>query len=139
MPRQPSLPRPTLPPVPANPAAPAGPVYDEHRVERDTDYDLVFRGTLLASHRNSVDGDRWTEVDLFRTEGGAFVVAVRFGSASRPTMKHDARACSTPEEVVAWMRESSGGKLGTVSKAVLRQAHERHPDLFPLRPVEVVR
>lgn len=133
----PTLPRPSLPPVPTSRLA--GPVYDEHRIERDTDYDLVFRGALLASHRHSADGDRWTEVDLFRTEGGAFVVAVRFGSASRPTMKHDARACASPEEVVAWMRESSGGKLGTTSKAVLRLAHERHPDLFPLRPVEVVR
>jgi hypothetical protein len=124
---------PTLPPVPT------GPVYDAQRVERDADYDLEFRGALLASHRHSADGDRWTEVDLYRTEGGQYVAAVRFGSASRPTMKHAAAVCASPEEVVAWMRESSGGKrLGVASKTVLQQAHARHPDLFPLRPVEVV-
>lgn len=134
------IPRRTVPPANLPPVPPSlrAPVYDEQRVERDTDYDLVFRGVLLASHRYSADGDRYTEVDLFRTEGGQFVAAVRFGSISRPTMKHDARVCASPEEVVAWMRESGGGKLGTVSKAVLQQAHSRHPDLFPLRPVEVV-
>jgi hypothetical protein len=131
-----AVPPPTdLPPVPPSLRAP---VYDEQRVERDTDYDIEFRGLLLASHRYSADGDRYTEVDLFRTEGGQFVAAARFGSLSRPTQKHVAAVCASPEEVVAWMRESGGGKLGTVSKAVLQQAHSRHPDLFPLRPVEVV-
>jgi hypothetical protein len=135
-----TIPRRIVPPanLPPVPTVPRAPVYDEQRVERDTDYDLVFRGVLLASHRYSADGDRYTEVDLVLTEGGQFVAAVRFGSISRPTMKHDARVCASPEEVVAWMRESGGGKLGTVSKAVLQQAHSRHPDLFPLRPVEVV-
>jgi hypothetical protein len=134
MPLKPPVERPT-----GLPSVPTSSRYTPQRVPRDTDYDLEFTGLLLASHRHSGDGDRWTEVTLYRTEGGAFVVAVRFGSASRPTMKHDAHACASPEEVVAWMRESSGGKLGTTSKAVLRLAHERHPDLFPLRPVEVVR
>jgi hypothetical protein len=133
MPLKPPVERPT-----GLPSVPTSSRYTPQRVPRDTDYDLEFTGLLLARHRHSGDGDRWTEVTLYRTEGGQFVAAVQFGSVSRPTMKHDARVCSTPDEVVAWMREGSGGRIGTPSKVVLQQAHDRHPDLWPLRPVEVV-
>lgn len=132
MPLKPPVERPTgLPAVPTS-------RYTPQSVPRDTDYDLEFSGFLLARHRHSGDGDRWTEVALYRTEGGAYVAAVQFGSLSRTTMRRIACVCGTPEEVVAWIREGSGGRIGTPSKIVLQQAYERHPDLWPLRPVEVV-
>ena len=71
------------------------------------------------------------------TSAGKYVSCVRFGSTSRATMRHDAAVCSTPEEVVDWMRGSSG-RIGTASKQVLERANRLYPDLFPLRPVEIV-
>lgn len=124
-------------PDPPGPRPP--PEYVEQRVTRDNDYDIEFRGALLARHRHSADGDRWTEVAIYITEGGTYVVSVQFGSASRPTMRRDATTCASPDSVVGWMRASSGGgRLGAASKAALDRAYADHPDLFPLRPVERV-
>lgn len=111
--------------------------YDAQTVRRDADYDIEFKGALLATESYCSDGDRFTEVDLFVTESGRYVAAVRFGSESRPTMRHDAQVCETPEQVVEWMRGTSG-KIGMASKRVLQKAHRLYPDLFPLRPVVTV-
>ena len=62
---------------------------------------------------------------------------MRFGSNTRPTMRHDAKVCDNPEEVVHWMRGTSG-KIGMASKRVLEKANRLYPDLFPLRPVVTV-
>lgn len=111
--------------------------YDTQIVRRDADYDVEFRGALLATDSYCSDGERFTEVDLFVTESGRFVAVVRFGSHTRTTMRHDAKVCDTPEEVVHWMRGTSG-KIGTASKRVLEKANRLYPDLFPLRPVLTV-
>ena len=111
--------------------------YDTQTVRRDADYDIEFKGALLASDSYCSDGERFTEVDLFVTESGRFVAAVRFGSHTRTTMRHDAKVCDNPEEVVQWMRGTSG-KIGMASKLVLEKANRLYPDLFPLRPVVTV-
>jgi hypothetical protein len=111
------------------------PAYVPHRVSREGDLDIEFDGALLATSRYSVDGDRWTECDLFRTKGGHFVIATRFGSDSRSSMRRIASVCDRPEEVVEALRNRDGG-LGQAAKEVLRKAYASHPDLFPLAPVE---
>ena len=111
--------------------------YDNQRVRRDGDLDVEFVGALLGSAHYCADGDRFTEVDLFVTTAGKYVSCVRFGSKTRATMRYDASVCATPEEVVDWMRGSSG-RIGTASKQVLERANRLYPDLFPLRPVETV-
>jgi len=109
--------------------------YQPQRVPREGDLDIEFDGVLVATSRYSVDGDRWTECDLFRTKGGHFVVATRFGSESRASMRRIASICDEPEEVVEALRNRDGG-LGQAAKEVLRNAYAYHPDLFPLAPVE---
>jgi len=127
-----------MPPNPSQRPSGTAPLhYDVQNVRRDADYDIEFRGALLASDSYCADGERFTEVDLFVTESGRFVAVVRFGSKTRPTMRHDAQVCDTPEEVVDWMRGTSG-KIGMASKRVLERAHRLYPDLFPLRPVVTV-
>ena len=111
------------------------PNYQPQRVQRDGDLDLSFDGMLLASSRYSVDGDRWTECDIFRTRGGNFVAATRFGSESRASMRRIAVAAESAEEVVESLRNRDGG-LGQAAKEVLKKAHALHPSLFPLAPVE---
>jgi hypothetical protein len=130
--RRPAAPNPTARPPEAQPLT-----YDQQRVRRDGELDLEFVGALLASSRYSSDGDRFTEVDLFITMSGRFVSCVRFGSSTRATMRHDAQVCDSPETVIAWMRGSSG-RIGTASKDVLERAFRLYPDLFPMRPVEVI-
>lgn len=130
--RRPAKSDPTLRPLDAQPLT-----YDKQRVRRDGELDMEFNGALLASAHYSTDGERFTEVDLFVTSGGHYVSCVRFGSTTRPTMRHDAQACETPEDVVAWMRGNSG-RIGSASKQVLERAFRFYPDLFPMRPVEVV-
>ena len=88
--------------------------YDTQTVRRDADYDIEFKGALLASDSYCSDGERFTEVDLFVTESGRFVAAVRFGSHTRTTMRHDAKVCDNPEEVVHWMRGTSGNMPQTM-------------------------
>lgn len=47
---------------------------EEFRVERDGDSDLVFRGTQLAwVSSGNHDAPRWTELTVYRTEGGKYV------------------------------------------------------------------
>jgi hypothetical protein len=130
--RRPAKSDPTLRPLEAQAL-----VYDAQRVRRDGDLDVEFTGALLASAHYCADGDRFTEVDLFVTSAGKYVSCVRFGSTTRASMRHDAAVCATPEEVVDWMRGSSG-RIGTASKQVLERANRLYPDLFPLRPVEIV-
>lgn len=109
--------------------------YQPQRVPRDGDLDLSFDGMLLASSRYSVDGDRWTECDIYRTQGGNFVAATRFGSESRSSMRRIAVVAESPQDVVDSLRNRDGG-LGQAAKEVLKRAHALHPDLFPLAPVE---
>lgn len=130
--RRPAKSDPSMRPPEARPLT-----YDQQRVRRDGELDIEFNGALLASAHYTADGERFTEVDLYVTSGGHYVSCVRFGSTTRPTMRHDAQACETPEDVVAWMRGNSG-RIGTASKQVLERAFRLYPDLFPMRPVEVV-
>ena len=90
-----------MPPNPSQRPSGTPPLhYDTQTVRRDADYDIEFKGALLASDSYCSDGERFTEVDLFVTESGRFVAAVRFGSHTRTTMRHDAQVCDNPEEVV---------------------------------------
>lgn len=114
------------------------PNYQPQRVQRDGDLDLDFDGMLLASSRYSVDGDRWTECDIYFTQGGNFVAVTRFGSDSRASMRRIAIVVESAEDVVESFRNRDGG-LGQAAKEVLTRAHALHPDLFPLAPVKRVR
>ena len=90
--RRPAKSDPTLRPLDAQPL-----IYDKQRVRRDGELDMEFNGALLASAHYSTDGERFTEVDLFVTSGGRYVSCVRFGSTTRPTMRHDAATCAAAE------------------------------------------
>ena len=109
-------------------------VYDEQRVQRDGDFDLEFTGALLASSRHESVDKRWTEVDIFVSRGGQYVVATRFGGPSRPRVHYIAAVCVTPEDVLAWMKGPRAA-LGAAAKDALDLASRRYPDMFPLRPV----
>lgn len=72
-----------------------------YRLERDGDRDLEFDGRLLATASSREDGrDRWTELRLYATATGGWVLH-RLGQSSRPgeTTRYSAKACVTVDDV----------------------------------------
>ncbi len=106
---------------------------EEFVVERNHDADLEFRGWLLCGERAADwSGERWTEIDLFRTVGGKLIVAVRQGSTTRGTMRQAGGVCEDGDEVVEWLREDGKGRFGPASKALVRKASQLYPSLVRL-------
>jgi EXLDI family protein len=71
-------------------------------VVRDEERDVRFVGVLLASTSSRRDGKRrWSEVDIYRTEGGNYVVA-RCGRSSIEGERDfpHAQVCETAKAVI---------------------------------------
>lgn len=75
----------------------------QHRIEPDSGPDLVFEGELVASVSSFEDGRvQWTELYLYRTAAGAYVVArhrYRIGTEEVVSAAH----CPTAADVVAYL------------------------------------
>ena len=83
----------------------------EYLVPRFSDAPLAFSGELLATvsgqnTRPEKTNKRWHEIDLFRTDSGKFVVAVRFRcETSFDDPYDDAEALDSSEVVVRFLNE----------------------------------
>ncbi len=102
-----------------------------YTVRRDGDRDLEFSGVLLGEGRNgsggtsgySCDWNRGTDVSIYRTVSGRYVVSVHQWSAWQgETDLHRAAACDGPEDVLSWLVDDCGGQLGRASKEALEAA-----------------
>jgi len=99
-------------------------------VRRDGDRDLEFRGVLLGSGAMKNGTWRGTNVDIYRTASGRYVMAVRAWTQWQGEHdSHRAAVCDTPEEVLAWLRQDAGGALGPASKGALEEAAGADPGL----------
>ena len=107
---------------------------DAFTLERDGDRPLRFTGTLLgsaSSRTNSGPGqNRWWEVGLYATEGGAYVVQVVGVTCWQGEVDHHTvKTAAAPEEVLVALRECWGGQLPPVAVAALDAAGRRDAGL----------
>ena len=103
----------------------------EYTVTRDGDRDLEFAGVELGAGSFGTGGTsgfardwtRGTNVTIYRTAGGRYVVGVKQWSAWEGEGDvHRAAVCETPADVLAWLIEDAGGQLGHASKEALEAA-----------------
>lgn len=102
-------------------------------LDRDGKPPLRFKGTLVAKADNhSYQGDRqtrWTELKLFKTAGGKYVInRVRRTCWSGESDRSAADALTTAAEVMEWLREDNDGELGSVSQELLDKAVKVDPN-----------
>lgn len=85
-----------------------------YTLERTGQRALSFTGTVVASASTRVEGwrgrQRWHEVTVYRTEGGAWVLQVAFRSEwPRELARDAASAHDTPEAVEAALLQADAG------------------------------
>ena len=100
----------------------------QHEVERDGQRDLRFEGELLAEvsdrEHSGPKSNRWTEVRIYRTGGGRYVVATTNRTQWQGEWdKHDATVCETLGEVMDALTDDQG-VLGRAEKEALQAACE---------------
>lgn len=94
------------------------------RIDRDGMSALEFDGVCLArvsTHR--AWKHRWTELEIYRTEGGKYVsVSVGQSTQSGEDALRSARVCHTAQELVQSFISRSRGSLSQPALAVLDDA-----------------
>lgn len=99
--------------------------WSEYRIPRDGDRDLSFEGKLLGEGSHGTGGNsgfvkdwtRGTDVEIYRTKGGSYVVSVRQWSRWQGEGEvNRAAICKSPSEVLNWLTDDCGGTLGPASK-----------------------
>lgn len=99
----------------------------EYRVERHNDLDMLFTGWEISRARlDDHTGSRWTEAVLYMSTKGSYVVNIRQGGISMPTISRGAADASFTG-ILKWMREDNRGALGGASKRIVAVATERLP------------
>ena len=95
----------------------------EITIRRDGDRDLEFEGVELGSGSMKTGTGRGTDVHIYRTTGGRYVVAVRAWTQWQGEHdSHRAGVCDNAAEVISWLIEDAGGQLGRASKEALEAA-----------------
>jgi len=101
-------------------------------VARDGQRPLRFKGQIIGHGSNRTDrgerNNRWTEVHIYRTESQKLVAQVEhFTQWDGESNTSEAAACDTPAELVQWLTDNGGGRLGGVSQEALREAAKADP------------
>jgi len=105
---------------------------------RDGNRDLSFKGWELGtgSHGSGGNGDfacnwdRGTDVAIYRTEGGSFVISVKQWSRWQGEGDlHRAAICDDAESVLNWLIEDCGDVLGPASKEAFENAAVADPEI----------
>jgi len=97
-------------------------------LERDGDAKLRFVGEFVAQATSrAVNAPRWTDHELYRTNGGKYVLAT-IGRTDRADERerHAAFVCATPVDVREALRRGNG-RLTNVAKALLTAAEVHDP------------
>ena len=111
--------------------------FPTYTLTRDDDRDLRFQGKLIGkvSSFDWDDGDatpqdigtgypigasRWTDLELYRAEHGAWIVASIGRSSVEGELDHHAvYVCSNENDVIDALERDNDGKLGWLSKKLL--------------------
>jgi hypothetical protein len=119
----------------------------EHRIERDDDRPLAFRGWCIGeawdklyrtNNGNARDATRWTEVDIYLTTGGNLVIVRTHRTCWQGETDHRAAAIvHSPEEALACMRQDHDGTLGHASRLAWEDACKDVAALAPARDEHV--
>jgi hypothetical protein len=98
-------------------------------VERDSDRDLRFTGRVIgnASSRDDEKAERWTEVWIYATNRGNYVVSI-VGRSIKPDEvdRHSGLASAAPKDLVDFLMQR-GGFLTIVAKEALEDAASNDP------------
>lgn len=98
----------------------------QFRVERDGLPALEFHGQQLATvSSKTASKRRWTELDLFRTDGGAFIKAVRgMSSVDGEVTIHSAHVYADAETCIEQItgERRDRGQAGALALALLDDA-----------------
>ena len=110
-------------------------------IKRDGLPPIAFTGEVIGSGSNSIQGgnraNRWTEVEIYRTKGGRFVVTLsRFTCWQGESDRHSAKSCATAAEVIDWLKEGES-ELGSVSQEAVEDAAKVAPEFAAVWVEEV--
>ena len=95
-------------------------------VNRDGDKDLAFEGDIVAqvsSHSNfGCQQNRWTEIDIYRTRKGKYIVAIRGRTCWQGEInRHDAYVCEDEAAVIEALNQD-GTYLSDLAKEAMDEA-----------------
>lgn len=99
---------------------------DKHTIKRDGLPPIAFTGELVGSGSNEIQGgnraNRWTRVEIYRTQGGRYVAAVnRFTIWEGESDHFTATSKPTAGEIVEWLKGDEE-TLGRVSQEAVEKA-----------------
>ena len=106
-------------------------------VLRDGDRDLTFEGVMLGEGRcgvgNSEQWTRGTDVSILKTTAGRYVVEVcQWDTSGDRRESNRAGVLNSASDVLQWLRDDCGNKLGPASKAALQAAAKNDEGLATL-------
>lgn len=95
-------------------------------VDRDGERDLVFAGDILAqvsSHSNvGPQQNRWTEIDIYRTRKGKYIVAIRGRTCWQGEInRHEAHVCDDEAAVIRALSQD-GTYISDLAKKAMDEA-----------------
>jgi hypothetical protein len=106
----------------------------EYRIRRDGQQYLVFSGEVVAEasnrFRHGQERDRWTDIRVYRTDTGSYVVeqVLRSLWQKGDAVWYQGDLCPTPQEVVrALVGVDADPLLGELEKDLLRQLAAQDP------------
>lgn len=97
-----------------------------HKVTRDGLPPIIFTGEHLAhASTKTVSGpgqNRWTEVDLYKTQGGNYIAAVvRYTIWEGESDRYSAKSFTSVPDVIEWLKEGED-RLGSASQEAVEKA-----------------
>jgi hypothetical protein len=120
---------------------------EKHIVKRDGDLDLAVSGVLLADvSGQSPTSTKWTELALYRSASGRYILArermkvrrtMAPGDVSSLHTAHEAVVLEDAAAVIAHLRERSEGQLGRLDKELLDLAAVKDEAIRALLTEEV--
>lgn len=107
--------------------------FEKYEISRDGQRPLRFTGTLIVQDNNQpsfgLNQNRWTDIALYRTKGGKFVIRVKqISQWANEKNSCRAAALDTAAEVIAWLAADNDGHLGRLSQAILEKAAKQLPE-----------
>ncbi len=121
----------------------------QYTVERDGQKNLTFTGEIIADasgrHYAGREQNRWTELTLYKTQGGKFVLQREYFTQWQGEEGSDhAEVCDTPQVVYdalvgnGYNDDDNGNpELGRLDKILLKEAAEKDPAFAALLVEEV--
>ena len=100
-------------------------------VIRDDKKDLAFAGVLISSgsdhEHQGPQNSRWSEIDIYRTDSGRYVVAQVYRTQWQGEDSHRADVCESAAavmELLEWEDEEGNNGLSNLAKEALDAAAE---------------